>query len=88
MIMVVVVVMMMRLTLHPYTSQQLVFLETTLCLKSFFYNYVSSEKVCHSYLTNSVAQEPEGSSPHSPQPATGLCPEPVESNPHAPSQSP
>jgi hypothetical protein len=37
-------------------------------------------------LTNSVAQEPEGSSPHSPQPATGPCPEPVESNPHPPSQ--
>jgi hypothetical protein len=35
-------------------------------------------------LTNSVAQEPEGSSPHSQQPATGPCPEPVESNPHSP----
>jgi hypothetical protein len=31
-----------------------------------------------------MAQEPEGSSPHSQQPATGPCPEPVESNPHAP----
>jgi hypothetical protein len=40
------------------------------------------------YITNSVAQEPEGSSPHSQQPATGPCPEPVESNPHAPSQPP
>jgi hypothetical protein len=39
-------------------------------------------------LTNSVAQEPEGSSPHSQQPATGPCPEPVESNPHPPCQSP
>jgi hypothetical protein len=29
-----------------------------------------------------VAQEPEGSSPHSQQPATGPCPEPVESNQH------
>jgi hypothetical protein len=29
-----------------------------------------------------MAQEPEGSSPHSQQPATGPCPEPVESNPH------
>jgi hypothetical protein len=38
--------------------------------------------------TNSVAQEPEGSSPHSKQPATGPYPEPVESNPHPPSQSP
>jgi hypothetical protein len=45
------------------------------------------ELLCN-YLSNSVAQEPEGSSPHSPQPATGPCPEPVESNPHPPSQSP
>jgi hypothetical protein len=35
-------------------------------------------------ITNSVAQEPEGSSPHSQQPATGPCPETVESNPHPP----
>jgi hypothetical protein len=41
-----------------------------------------------SVKTNSVAQEPEGSSRHSQQPATGPCPEPVESNPHPPSQSP
>jgi hypothetical protein len=40
------------------------------------------------FLTNSVAQDPEGSPPHSQQPATGPCPEPVESNPHPPSQSP
>jgi hypothetical protein len=39
-------------------------------------------------VTNSVAQEPEGSSPHSQQPATGPCPERVESNPQPPSQSP
>jgi hypothetical protein len=38
-------------------------------------------------LTNSVAQEPEGSSPHSQQPATGPCPEPVESNPPPPPQA-
>jgi hypothetical protein len=38
-----------------------------------------------SVLTNSVAPEPEGSSPHSQQPATG--PEPVESNPHPPPQA-
>jgi hypothetical protein len=31
-------------------------------------------------ITNSVAQEPEGSSPHSQQPATGPCPETVEFN--------
>jgi cell division septation protein DedD len=37
---------------------------------------------------SSVAQEPEDSSPHSQQPATGPCPETVESNPHPPSQSP
>jgi hypothetical protein len=35
-------------------------------------------------LTNSVAQEPEGSSPHSQQPATVTYPEPVESDPHPP----
>jgi hypothetical protein len=39
-------------------------------------------------LTNSVVQEPEGSSLHSQQPATGPCPETVESNPHPPTQSP
>jgi hypothetical protein len=39
------------------------------------------------YVTK-MAQEPEGSSPHSQQPATGLCPEPVESSPQSPSQSP
>jgi hypothetical protein len=32
--------------------------------------------------TNSVAPEPEGSSPHSQQPANGPYPEPGESNPH------
>jgi hypothetical protein len=38
--------------------------------------------------TNSVAQEPEGSSPNAQQPATCPYPELVESNPHPPSQSP
>jgi hypothetical protein len=38
-------------------------------------------------LTHSLAQEPEGSSPHPQQPATGPCPETVEFNPHLPSQS-
>jgi hypothetical protein len=33
----------------------------------------------HKNLTNSVAPEPEGSSPHSQQPATGPCPEPTGS---------
>jgi hypothetical protein len=33
-------------------------------------------------LTNSVAKELEASSPHSQQPATDPCTEPVESNPH------
>jgi hypothetical protein len=42
----------------------------------------------YSVLTNSVAQESQGSSPHWQQPATGPCPEPVESNPQPPSQSP
>jgi hypothetical protein len=36
----------------------------------------------HFCKTNSVAQEPEGSSPHSQQLATGPYHEPVESNPH------
>jgi hypothetical protein len=44
-------------------------------------------KLLTNKLTNYMAQEPEGSSPHS-QPATGPCPEPVESNPHPPTQSP
>jgi hypothetical protein len=44
-------------------------------------------KILHRYITNSVAQEPEGSTPHSQQPATGPCPEPVESSPHPPNQS-
>jgi hypothetical protein len=35
-------------------------------------------------LTNSVAPEPEGSSPHSQQPANDSYPEPVESTPHTP----
>jgi hypothetical protein len=39
-------------------------------------------------VTYSVAQEPEVSSQYSQQPATGPCPEPVESNPHPPNQSP
>jgi hypothetical protein len=38
-------------------------------------------------LTNSVAQEPEGSLPRSQQLATGLYPEPVESNPLPPPNS-
>jgi hypothetical protein len=51
-------------------------------LSPLLFNFVVEQ------LTNSVAQEPEASSPHSQQPATGPCPEPVESNPHPPSQSP
>jgi hypothetical protein len=38
-------------------------------------------------LTHSTTKKPEGSSPHSQQLATGPYPEPVESNPHTPSQS-
>jgi hypothetical protein len=44
----------------------------------FFFVSVTAQEE----LTNSMAQEPEGSSLHSQQPATGPCPEPVESNPH------
>jgi hypothetical protein len=42
------------------------------------------------FITNSVAPEPEGSSPHSQQPANGPYPEPGEFTPHTPppSQSP
>jgi hypothetical protein len=39
-------------------------------------------------LTNTVEQEPEALSPHSQQPATGPCPEPVESNPLPPPPKP
>jgi hypothetical protein len=35
-----------------------------------------------------MAQKPKGLSPHSQQPATGLCPEQVESNPHPPASLP
>jgi hypothetical protein len=38
------------------------------------------------YLTNSVALQHEGSSPHSQDSATGPYPEPVESTSHTPSQ--
>jgi hypothetical protein len=43
-----------------------------------------TEIIVRQNVTNSVAQEPSGSSPHSHQPATGPYPEPVESNPHPP----
>jgi hypothetical protein len=39
-------------------------------------------------LTNSVAPEPEGSSPYPQGPATGPYPDPTGSNLHSPSQSP
>jgi hypothetical protein len=39
-------------------------------------------------ITNSVAPEPEGSSPHSQQPANGPYPDPSESTPHPLNQSP
>jgi hypothetical protein len=35
-----------------------------------------------------MAPEPEDSSPHSQEPANGPCPEPGESTPHPPNQSP
>jgi hypothetical protein len=40
------------------------------------------------WLTNSVAPELEGSSPHSQQPANDPYAEPGESTPHPPNQSP
>jgi hypothetical protein len=39
-------------------------------------------------LTNSVAPEPEGSSPYSQEPATSPYPEPTGSDLYSPSQSP
>jgi hypothetical protein len=51
-------------------------------------NTVFCKRQLNVAITNSVEQEPEGSSPHSQQPATGPCPEPVKSNPHPSSQSP
>jgi hypothetical protein len=57
-------------------------------LSVFEVNYWIQIHCCKAInLTNSVAQEPEGSSPHSQQPAIGPCPETVESNPHPSSQS-
>jgi hypothetical protein len=41
-----------------------------------------------SHSTNSVAPQPEGSSPHSQQPATDPYPEPDESTPHPPTSLP
>jgi hypothetical protein len=57
-------------------------------------NCIISELTCYSSwwncisklictVTNYVAQEPEGSSPHSQQPATSPYSEPVKSGPHA-----
>jgi hypothetical protein len=40
------------------------------------------------HVTHTVAPEPEGSSPHSQQPASGPYPEPAESTPHPLNQSP
>jgi hypothetical protein len=45
---------------------------------------VRSHAVIIKYNINSVAEEPEGSSPHSQQLDTGPYPEPCESNPHPP----
>jgi hypothetical protein len=49
---------------------------------------VRSILILSSQLANSVAQEPEASSPHSQRPATGLYPKPTGSTLHSPSQSP
>jgi hypothetical protein len=46
--------------------------EMIICPKSVFFKY----------LTNSVAPDPEGSSPHSQQPANGPYSEPGESTPY------
>jgi hypothetical protein len=44
--------------------------------------------VPQSQLTNSMATEPEGSSPQSQEPANGPYPQPGESTPHPPNRSP
>jgi hypothetical protein len=59
------------------------FLGHTLVLPVFLIFYLFwKESNSQWVLTNSVAQEPEGSSSHSQQLTTGPYPEPVESNPH------
>jgi hypothetical protein len=70
---------------YHFLIETCVYKRETSVLSSHDNKYAYSRNI--SYLTNSVAQEPEGSSPHSQQPATGPCPEPVESNPHSPSKS-
>jgi hypothetical protein len=57
-----------------FVQLQFTKLSTTVCVQQLL---VSS-------LTNSVEPEPEGSSPHSQQPITGLHPEPGESDLHPP----
>jgi hypothetical protein len=53
-----------------------------------FYNNILLNVRPKFIIPNSVAQEPEGSSPHSQQPATGPYPESVESNPLPPANLP
>jgi hypothetical protein len=53
-------------------------------VKQLYYAAYTRNNFCKWRMTNSVAQEPEGSSPQSQQPATSPYPEPVESNPHPP----
>jgi hypothetical protein len=53
-----------------------------------FFNIRPFNVVCCDQLTNSVAPEPEVSSPHSQQPASDPYPEPVESTPHTPTYLP
>jgi hypothetical protein len=49
---------------------------------------LSSEELCPMKLTHSVEPEPDGSSPHSQQPATCPYPEPGGSTPHPPTSLP
>jgi hypothetical protein len=51
-------------------------------------NFHSCENLTCQTKTNYVAQEPEGSSPHSQQPAICTYTEPVEYNPHTPASLP
>jgi hypothetical protein len=57
-----------------------------LCLVHTSLHFILNQCIRIYHITNSVAPEPEGSSPHSQQPATGPYPEPGESTstPHPP----
>jgi hypothetical protein len=68
---------------------EVIFLNLMLLSSNLFIHLTSLKHYCKpNSLTHSVVLEPEGSSPHSQQPANGPYPEPGESTPHPPNQSP